>query len=168
MASRLATDDVAQGGDSMKYGFPEEDDISDVYRKMAKEGAQWGCIYLNGFLESINVRREPDRRFTVLVRTPGECDFCDFVFAVGNRICAVVFDIYSWGSCLLTYERRMKLAEHCRRGSLNCENRLSSATTALSPRRNWTCTGRESSRLKKFKKRPCVRSVKCDIICSLS
>ncbi len=95
----------------MKFGFHEEDDITDLYRKMAKEGAQWGCNWLNGFLESLNAKREPDGRYTVLVRTPGECDFCDFVFAVGNRICAVVFNVYSWGQCLLTYERRKKLME---------------------------------------------------------
>ena len=98
----------------MKYGLEElieEKDIPDVFRKMIKDGALWGCDWLNGFLESLNAEREPTDRFTVLVRRPGECDFCDFAFAVKNRICAVVFDVYSWERHLLTYERRTRLIE---------------------------------------------------------
>ena len=98
----------------MKYGLAElieEKDIPDLYRKMIKEGAIWGCDWLNGFLESLNAKREQKDRFTVLVRNPGECDFCDFVFAIKNRICAVVFDVYSWDRHHLTYERRMRLIE---------------------------------------------------------
>ena len=98
----------------MKYGLPElpeEKDIPEHYRKMLNAGIAWGCSYLNGFLESMNAKREPADRFTVLVRHPGECDFCDFVFAIKNRICAVVFDVYSWQHHLLTYERRKRLIE---------------------------------------------------------
>lgn len=98
----------------MKYGsseFIEEKDISAVHRKMIKNGAVWGCEYLNGFLESLNEKREPENRFTVLVRHPEECDFCDFAFAIKNRICAVVFDVCFWGSHYLSYERRMRLIE---------------------------------------------------------
>lgn len=98
----------------MKYGLAElieEKDIPDFYRKMIKEGAAWGCNWLNGFLESLNQERETKDRFTVLVRYPGECDFCDFAFAIKNRICAVVFDVYSWDRHHLTYERRTRLIE---------------------------------------------------------
>ena len=98
----------------MKYGLaelPEEKDIPELYRKMLKEGIVWGCNWINGFLESLNAERKPEDKFTVLVQNPGECEFCDFAFAVGNRICAVVFDIYSWQRHLLTYERRTRLIE---------------------------------------------------------
>ena len=98
----------------MKYGLaelPEEKDIPELYRKMLKEGIAWGCNWINGFLESLNAKRKPEDKFTVLVQNPGECEFCDFAFAVGNRICAVVFDIYSWQHHLLTYERRTRLIE---------------------------------------------------------
>lgn len=98
----------------MKYGLAElieEKEIPDLYRKMIKDGAVWGCNWLNGFLESFNAKRKPEDRFKVLVRYPGECNFCDFVFAIKNRICAVVFDVYSWDCHHLTYERRTRLIE---------------------------------------------------------
>ena len=98
----------------MKYGLaelPEEKDIPELYRKMLKEGIVWGCNWIKGFLESLNAKRKPEDKFTVLVQNPGECEFCDFAFAVRNRICAVVFDIYSWQHHLLTYERRTRLIE---------------------------------------------------------
>ena len=101
-------------GVDMKYGLAElieEKDIPELYRKMIKEGAAWGCDWLNGFLESLNAERKPEDQYKVLVRHPGECDFCDFVFAIKNRICAVAFDVYSWDRHHLTYERRTRLIE---------------------------------------------------------
>ena len=74
----VRTDKQEKGISFMKYGLAElieEKDIPDLYRKMIKEGAAWGCDWLNGFLESLNAEREPKDRFTVLVRHPGECDF---------------------------------------------------------------------------------------------
>jgi len=96
----------------MKYGLPElpeEDDLTDFHREAHGKGVSWGCSWLNGFLESLNAKE--DSKCLVLSQNPGECEFCDFVFAVKNRICAVVFDINLWGQHTLTYKRRLKLIE---------------------------------------------------------
>lgn len=98
----------------MMYGLKElieEKDISPYRQKMIKDGAKWGCDYLRGFLEELNEERESKDRFTVLARHPGECDFGDFVFAIRNRICAVVFNVDFWGQPHLSYERRVRLIE---------------------------------------------------------
>ena len=104
----------------MKYGILEEKDLAESDRAILKDGRRWGRDWLAGFLSSLNEeedRKNSGREFTLLQTGSGEDNLADFVFAVGNRICAVLFDVYFVEGMgfdnvhFLTFERRMRLIE---------------------------------------------------------
>ena len=104
----------------MKYGILEEKDLSESHRAILKDGREWGRNWLAGFLSSLNNqedRKDPNRRFFLLQTGSDKDNLADFVFAIGNRICAVLFDVYFAEGMgfdnvhFLTFERRMRLIE---------------------------------------------------------
>lgn len=104
----------------MKYGILEENDLSVNHRKILKDGREWGRNWLAGFLLSLNNqedRKNPNKQFILLQTGSDEDSLADFVFAIGNRICAVLIDVYFVKGMgfdnvhFLTYERRMRLIE---------------------------------------------------------
>lgn len=104
----------------MKYGILEEKDLAESDRAILKDGRRWGRDWLAGFLSSLNEeedRKVSGREFTLLQTGSDDDNLADFVFAVGNRICAVLFDVYFVEGMgfdnvhFLTFERRMRLIE---------------------------------------------------------
>lgn len=104
----------------MKYGILEEKDLAESHRKILRDGREWGQKWLTGFFQSLNkdpTRKEKGLHCELLQTCSDEDNLADFVFAVGNRICAVLFDVYFVEGMgfdnmhFLTYERRMRLIE---------------------------------------------------------
>lgn len=104
----------------MKYGIIEEKDLSESHRKILRDGRIWGQEWLTGFFQSLNADPDRDdeyRKVKLLQISSSDDDLSDFVFAVGNRICAVLIDVYFVKGMgfdklhFLTYERRMRLIE---------------------------------------------------------
>lgn len=104
----------------MKYGILEEKDLAESHRKILKDGREWGQKWLTGFFQSLNkdpTRKEKGLHCELFQTCSCEDNLADFVFAVGNRICAVLFDVYFVEGMgfdnvhFLTFERRMRLIE---------------------------------------------------------
>ena len=104
----------------MIYGMFEENDLTDNHRKILTEGRKWGQKWLAGFLQSLNQESERgggNKRFQLLQTASEDGNLADFVFAVGNRLCAVLFDVHFMKGFgydelhFLTYERRNRLIQ---------------------------------------------------------